>query len=117
MNHLLLSEVSETDREAGQERSAGDVEILVECGGEAVHASTHTRPIEQPPEDEPVIVSDEFPDERRRIEVTVQSGENTLERAFETSIFEEYDGYCIDVHVMLWGDRMSAELFGSPYDC
>ena len=117
LNQLILSEVSDTDHETDEEKPTDDMEIIVECDGEVVHTSTHARPIEQPSENEPVIVSDEFPDERHKIDVTVQSANNTHEKSFETSIFEESDGYCIDIHVTLWGDRISAEIFGSPYDC
>jgi len=117
LNHLILSEVSGIDHETDQEGTTDNIELIVECGGEAVHTSTHVRPIEQPSENEPVLVSDEFPDERCKISVTVQSTTNTLERTFETSMFEDYDGYCIDIHVMLWGDQISIELFDSPYGC
>lgn len=117
LNHLIISEVSGTDYETDRDEPTDDVEILVECGGEVVHTSTHTRPIEQPSENEPVIISDEFPDERHEIDLTVQSGNNTLEKTFEIGIFEDYEGYCIDIHVMLWEDRLSAEIFDAPYDC
>jgi len=117
LNRLILSEVSGIDQETDQEEVADNIEIIVECDGEEVHTSTHARPIEQPSENEPVVVSDEFPDERCKIDITVQSENTTLESAFETSIFKEYDGYCIDIHVLMWGDRISTEIFDSPYDC
>lgn len=112
LNHLFLAKLG------GLGDDGGDVvEIIVEMGDEIVHTSTHGRPIEQPSENEPLLVSDEFPDERNEIHLTVTSGDIIYENTYDTNIFEDHDGYCIDLVIYLQGDAISSARFGPPYEC
>ncbi|MGQ3331268.1 hypothetical protein [Halorubrum sp. FL23] len=111
LNRVLLSEVSSATR------SSDEVEIIIKQNGDEIHSSSHDRPIDQPSERTPVMVDDGFPNERGSIKVTVQSDTDSYETKFDTNIFQDYDGYCIDIHVMLWGDTVSINTFDEPYKC
>jgi len=99
------------------DEGADEVEIVVEIGNETVHSSTHERPVDQPSENEALIVSDEFPDERDEIHVTVHTGDVSDESAFDTGIFDDPDGYCIDIVVHLVGSIIRIDMVGEPYSC
>jgi len=99
------------------DEGADEVEIVVEIGDETVHTSTHQRPVDQPSENEALIVSDEFPDERDEIHVTVHTGDASDQSTFDTGILDDPDGYCVDILVELAGNIIRTDIFGEPYSC
>lgn len=111
LNRVLLSEVSSATR------PSDEIEIIIKQNGSNIHSSSHNRPIEQPSDRTPVVIADGFPNERGRIEVTVQLDTDTYETKFDTNILQNYDGYCIDIHVMLWDNRVNVSIFDEPYEC
>ena len=99
------------------DEGADEVEIVVEIGDETVHTSTHERPVDQPSENEALIISDEFPDKRDEIHVTVHTGDASEESTFDTGIFDDPDKYCIDIIVHLVGNVIRIDVIGEPYSC